>query len=161
MATKSKKTKKVNKVKLVSEIADELLKLMGTKATSKVSEDKDADALVVDIETDEEAGLLIGNRGETLNSIQAVIGMIYRQRTNEWIRIIVNVADWRERQTERLKELALQAAKRAKETGEPQTLYNLSPAQRRIVHLILAEEKDTQTESQGEGRGRYLIVSTK
>jgi len=159
--TKEKKTKKVDKVKLVQEIADELLSLMGTKAVSEVSEDKEAEALVVDLKTEEETGLLIGSRGETLNSIQAIIGMIYRQRTGEWQRIVVNVADWRERQAERLRELALQAAQRARETGDPQTLYNLTPAQRRTIHLVLEEEEDIETESEGEGSGRYLIVSPK
>ncbi|MCH7640578.1 KH domain-containing protein [Patescibacteria group bacterium] len=159
--TKKKKTKKVGNVKRVQEIADELLSLMGTKAVSEVSEDKEAEAIVVDLKTEEETGLLIGSRGETLNSIQAIIGMIYRQRTGEWQRIVVNVADWRERQTERLRELALQAAQRARETGDPQTLYNLTPAQRRTIHLVLEEEDDIETESEGEGSGRYLIVSPK
>ena len=158
---KAKLVNKIDKVKLVQEIADELLSLMGTKAVSEVSEDKEADALVVDLKTEEETGLLIGSRGETLNSIQAIIGMIYRQRMGEWQRIVVNIADWRERQTERLHELALQAAQRARETGDPQTLYNLTPAQRRIIHLVLADEKDIETESEGEGRGRYLIISPK
>lgn len=155
---KAKATKKNEEI--VKEIAEELLKLMGTKATPEVSEDKKAEVFVVDLKTEKEAGLLIGSRGDTLNSIQAIIGMIYRQRTGEWARITVNVADWRERQTERLKELALQAAQRARETGDAQTLYNLSPSQRRTIHMILADEKDIQTESQGEGGGRYLIVST-
>ncbi|MFV1917087.1 MAG: protein jag [Patescibacteria group bacterium] len=147
-----------NKTSLVKEITEDLLKLMGTKASAKVSEDKEAEAVVVDLETEEEAGLLIGNRGETLDSLQAIIGMIYRQKKGEWQRVILNVADWRKRQEERLQELADQAAERAKETGLPQSLYNLTPAQRRVVHLALSEDKDIETESQGEGRDRYLII---
>lgn len=155
------KAKKVNKKALVKEIAEELLGLMGTKARPNISEDKKNDAIVVDIETDDEAGLLIGNRGDTLNSLQAIAGQIFRQKFGEWQRIIVNVSDWRERQEQRLTELAVQTAQRAKDSGESQVLYNLTPAQRRIVHLTLAENKKIETESLGEGQERYLVIRPK
>lgn len=153
--------KKEDKVLLVKKISKQLLKLMGTKAKPVVKEDKEAEAIVVDIETEDEAGLLIGSRGDTLNSIQTIINMIFRKEYGDWQRIVVNISDWRERQEERLKDLAEQSARRAKETKEPQTLYNLSPSQRRIVHLTLVEDKKVETESAGEGRERYLIVKPK
>ncbi len=153
--------KKEDKVLLVKKISKQLLKLMGTKAKPVVKEDKEAEAIVVDIETEDEAGLLIGSRGDTLNSIQTIINMIFRKEYGDWQRIVVNMSDWRERQEERLKDLAEQSARRAKETKEPQTLYNLSPSQRRIVHLTLVEDKEVETESAGEGRERYLVVKPK
>jgi spoIIIJ-associated protein len=156
-----KKGKGVDKISVVKEMAEELLRLMGIIATPTVSEDKENDAIIVDIETEEEAGLLIGTRGETLNSLQAVLGMMFRQKTGEWQRIIVNVADWRERQEDRLNELAIQAAERAKTTSDPQPLYNLTSAERRIIHLALADDEDVETESQGEGQERYLVVNPK
>ncbi len=159
---KEKKSKdKINKVEEIRKISEKLLELMGTKAKPHVSEDVKNDAVVVDIETSDEAGLLIGSRGDTLNSLQTIIGMIFRQKTGEWQRILVNISDWRERQEERLINLAQQAAQRATETQEPQTLYNLNASQRRVVHLALAEDKDVETESKGEGRERYLVVRLK
>lgn len=155
------KTKEVDVVALVKEISEELLRLMGTDAKASVSEDKDNEAILVELNTKEEAGLLIGARGETLNSLQTVIGMIVRQKTGEWHRVLVDISDWRERQSERLEDLARQTAERAKDTGEPQPLYNLNAAQRRIVHMALAEKKEIETESEGEGRERYLIVRLK
>lgn len=161
-AKKKSKTKtKVGKVGEIKKIAGELLKLMGSKATTVVTEDKENEAVVVNIETEDEAGLLIGNRGDTLNSFQSVIGMIFRQKTGDWQRILVNISDWRERQEERLVSLAHQTAERAKETAEPQTLYNLSASERRVVHLTLSEDDQIETESQGEGKERYLIVRLK
>lgn len=153
--------KKEDKVLIVKEIAKELLTLMGSKAKAKVSEDKETESIVVDIETTDETGLLIGSRGDTLNSLQTIIGMIFRKRYGDWQRILVNISDWRERQEERLKELADQSASRAKETNEPQTLYNLSSSERRIVHLTLSEDKEIETKSAGEGRERYLIIKPK
>lgn len=165
MATKAKaKTKKAEveaDVSLVEKLASELLGLMGPKVKPVVYEDKENDAIAVDIEAQDEAGLLIGSRGETLTSIQAVLGMMFRQRKGEWRRIIVNIADWRQRQEERLKQLARQTAERARSLKEPQPLYNLTPPERRIVHLALADDKDVETESVGEGPERYLIVRPK
>lgn len=142
----------------VGEAVDRLLSLMGTKASARVYEDKDNEAIRVDIETSDEMGLLIGRHGETLASIETALGMMIRQSVGEWVRIIVNVGDWRERQEDHLKEIAEQARDRAIQTGEPQSIYNLTPAQRRIIHLTLSESKDVETESQGEGLERYLIV---
>ncbi len=149
------------KVVLIEELVNELLHLMGVEAKAKVSEDKENEAFRVDIETSEEVGLLIGHHGETLNSIQTILGMIIRQKTGEWTRIIVNVGDWREKQEEYLKHLADQTASRVKETGQEQALYNLTPGQRRIIHLTLSSDSDLETESVGEGKDRYLIVRLK
>jgi spoIIIJ-associated protein len=148
------------KITLIEELVNELLRLMGTNAKTKVSEDKEDGAIKVDIET-EEVGLLIGHHGETLNSIQTILGMIFRQKTGEWARIIVNVGDWREKQEEYLKHLAEQTAARVRETGQEQALYNLTPGQRRIIHLALSSNSDLETESTGEGRNRYLVVKPK
>lgn len=148
-------------VKTAQELTDKLFSLMGTKAKGKVGFDKEDNAIRVDIDTEDETGLLIGSRGETVNAIQTSLGMMLRNELDGWVRVLVNIGDWREKQEEQLKDLATQAAERARETGEPQTLYNLSPAQRRIVHMVLSEEKDLETESFGEEEERYLVVKPK
>lgn len=142
-------------------MANELLSLMGTKAQVKASEDKKNEAVRIDIETEEETGLLIGRHGETIEAIQSVLGMMLKKKTGDWVRIIVDVGGWREKQEERLRDLATQTAERAKETGEGQPLYNLSPAQRRVIHLTLADNPDIETESAGEDEERYLMIKPK
>ncbi|MGD8743978.1 MAG: R3H domain-containing nucleic acid-binding protein [Candidatus Woesebacteria bacterium] len=160
---KEEKTKKITKedIKLVEKISEKLFSLIGVEADPEVTHDEENEAVLVNIDTQDEAGLLIGNRGETLISIQTILGMIFMRETGKWRRILVNVADWREKQEDKLKDLAKQAADRAKESGDEQRLYNLNAAQRRIVHLELAEDKDIETESIGEGVERYLIVKSK
>src|SRR3972149_6477054 len=86
--------------KVVQKEAEELLSLMGTKAKAEVSYDTENESLEVNVATDEETGLLIGRHGETLNSLQAVLGMMVRQETGEWKRVLVNVGDWREKKEE-------------------------------------------------------------
>jgi spoIIIJ-associated protein len=144
--------------KILKELADELLSLMGTKATAEVSGDKENECYLVNINGGDETGLLIGKKGETLLSLQTILGIMLKQRTGEWERVTVNVGDYLEKEEEYLKNLALNTASRAKETGEPQSLYNLKPAQRRIIHMVLAEDKEVTTESLGEGEERYLVV---
>lgn len=160
---KDEETKKITKedIKLVEKISEKLFSLIGVEADPEVTHDEENEAVLVNIDTQDEAGLLIGNRGETLISIQTILGMIFMRETGKWRRILVNVADWREKQEDKLKDLAKQAADRAKESGDEQRLYNLNAAQRRIVHLELAEDKDIETESIGEGVERYLIVKSK
>lgn len=146
---------------LAEKMANDLLSLMGTKAQVKASEDKKNEAVRIDIETEEETGLLIGRHGETIEAIQSILGMMLKKKTGDWVRIIVDVGGWREKQEERLRDLATQTAERAKETGEGQPLYNLSPAQRRIIHITLADNPDIETESAGEDEERYLIIRPK
>jgi spoIIIJ-associated protein len=151
------KTKDDNIKKLQEEV-NKLLDLMGTEAKAKVEKDKKNDALLVNIDTEKEAGLLIGNRGSTVSSLQTILGQIVRQQTGEWVRVLVNVADWREKESARLQDMAESVAERAVQTGEEQPIYNLTPSQRREIHMKLSEREDVVTESKGEGRERYLVV---
>ncbi len=163
MVKKVKKSEEKTKSdkQVVEEVTKKLLELMGTKAEISVVEDKDNNAILIDIEGKDEAGLIIGNRGSTLLAIQTIIGMIVRNKIGDWRRIIVDVADWREKEEERLKILAYEAVERAKTTGEAQNLYNLSASQRRVIHLTLSDDPSVKTESQGEGKDRYLVISAK
>lgn len=154
-------TTKKDNTQLLEEVANKLLDLMGTSATAKVSEDKENETLLVDIDPKEEAGLIIGRHGETLLSFQTLLNMIYKSKVGEWARILVNVGDWREKQEEHLKELAESTAQRAKETGEDQFLYNLKPGQRRIIHMELSKNNEIETLSEGDEPERYLIVRPK
>ena len=147
-------------VKEVKALADKLFELLGLDAKIEVSADEDNNSVLVNIDSPNETGLLIGKRGETLHSIQSVLALMTRTKVGDWVRIIVDVGDWREKNEEYLKDLAEQTAQRAKETSQPQNLYNLNSAQRRIIHMYLSEDKDIETESLGEGQERYLVVKT-
>jgi len=156
-----------NKAKILQKLTDELLSLMMTKAQAEVSydegkkNDKEGGAFVVDVTAGDETGLLIGKKGETLLSIQTVLGFLLKQKNGEWNRVVVNIGDYREKEESYLKDLAASTAQRAKETGMPQNLYNLKAWQRRVIHLALSEDKDITTESEGEGEERFLIVRPK
>ncbi len=147
-------------LKIVKENAEKLFGLMSVEAEIEVSEDKENEAVVVSINNTKEAGLIIGSRGRTLDSIQIILAMICKKDLGDWRRIIIDVSGWREKEKERLENLAELTAQRAIETDEPQYLYNLTPSQRRTIHLFLSENSDVKTESQGEGKERYLVVTS-
>jgi len=148
-------------VKITQKFVDELLKLMTSQSKATVTLDKENDALIIDIDPGDETGLLIGRQGETLLSFQSIIGIAVKQLLGEWKRVMVNIADWREKQEEHLKSLAETTAQRVIETGEEQPLYNLTPAQRRTIHMELANNEEVTTESMGEGNDRYLVIKLK
>ena len=146
-------------IDLLKGLAEELFSLMSlSDAKIDVEYDKENEAYVVNVDAPDETGLLIGKKGETLASLQVVFGVLLKQKVGEWNRVMVNVGDYREKEEEYLRNLAQSTAQRAKETGEPQSLYNLKSWQRRIVHMALSEDKDLTTESVGEGEERYLVV---
>lgn len=151
-------TKSKDNTKIVEEAVTKIFSMLGINPDFKIVNDKKNESIDINIDAKEEAGLLIGKRGETLNSLQYILTLIVMRKVGDWQRVVVNIGDWREKQEEYLKNLALQAADRARVTGEVQNLYNLNPSQRRIVHMVLSEEKDIKTESEGEGIERYLVV---
>jgi len=147
--------------KKIEELFGKLMDLVGLKSEFEVLEDTDNDAVRIDIKGEDEAGLIIGAHGRTLSSLQMLIGLMHKNLTGEWKRIIINVSDYREKEEDRLTKLADQTAQRVVESGQTQNLYNLSPSQRRIVHMALSQDERVVTESQGEGNERYLVVSPK
>ncbi|AKM83091.1 hypothetical protein A2422_04590 [Candidatus Woesebacteria bacterium RIFOXYC1_FULL_31_51] len=151
---------KVKTTDQIKELTEKLLSLAGVNAEIEVVE-KEEDTFEVNLSTPDETGLLIGFRGENINAIQTVLGIMLKGVTGEWFRIIVNVGDYRQKQEEKLKELANISADRAIETNEPQPIYNLNASQRRVVHMHLAERGDVLSESQGEEPERYLVVKSK
>ena len=82
------------KIKILQEATDKLLSLMATKAKATVEYDKENEAYIVGIDAGDETGLLIGKKGETLSSIQTVLGILFKQKTGEWNRVVVNVGDY-------------------------------------------------------------------
>lgn len=146
--------------KTIQELTEKLLSLSGVSAQVEVV-DLGENSYEVNLSTDDETGLLIGFRGENINAIQTVLGIMLKGQTGEWVRLVVNVGDYRQKQEEKLKELADQSAARALETKEPQPIYNLSASARRVVHMHLSERSDVVTESEGVEPDRYLVVRPK
>lgn len=138
-------------------ITNELFGLIGVSAEVTVSKESD-ESYHVNINSEKDAGLLIGFRGENIQSLQTILGLFLKNKTGEWHRVVVNIGDYKEKQEDKLKTLAEQVAARALETSTPQPVYNLNASQRRIIHMYLSENKKVITESEGVEPDRYLVV---
>lgn len=113
----------------------------------------------LDIEGDK-SGLLIGKRGQTLDSLQHLMNKILNKENagNGKVEIIVDTEDYRRRKQETLKEIALKMSRKAKKSLKPVSLNPMPANERRLVHLILAEDREVYTKSYGEGPLRRIIV---
>jgi len=144
-------------LKIVKKIAAKMLKLLKVEAKLDVSEDKENQAIMVQIET-EDSGVLIGLHGETLASFQLLLSIIASREMGEWGRIIVNVGDYRQKREEVLRHMGLNAAQKVRFSGESVCLPGLSASDRRVIHLVLSEYNDVAAESEGEGKDRHLVI---
>lgn len=151
------KETKNKKLEFIKKTTEKLLKLLKVEAMVGVLEDKENEAVRIELET-EEPGILIGYHGETLSSLQIILGAIFWKKFGEWQRILVNVGDYRQKREEILRRMALLAAQKVRFSGESTALPPMPANERRIVHLALAEEKDIITESEGEGKFRRVVV---
>jgi spoIIIJ-associated protein len=112
----------------------------------------------LEIEDQDQAGLIIGKHGKTLSSIQRILGMYLYRKTGTWTRVLVDIGNYRESQEEKIKELAHNAADRARFFARPVEMAPMNPYKRRIVHTALGEDPDVETESTGEGKNRRVVV---
>ena len=114
----------------------------------------------VDIHVDcgDDSGLLIGREGQTLAALQYVTSRIVSRRMEAPVRIQFDVGDYRERQDDRLRELALSLAERVRATGRPCSTRPMSSYHRRLVHMALQDSPDVQTRSSGEGPLKRVII---
>lgn len=117
------------------------------------------DSIHLDIRGDG-SGLLIGKRGQTLDALQFIMSKCINKNvpSSRRIEIIVDTENYRQRKRESLRETAIKMSIKAKKTLKPVSFNPMPPSERRIVHLILAEDSEVYTKSYGEGPMRRIIV---
>jgi spoIIIJ-associated protein len=107
----------------------------------------------------EYGGILIGRRGETLGALQFLAGLLTSRRAERRVRVVLDAEGYRERRSRLLRDIALRAAERAQRYRQPIFLDPMVPAERRIVHMTLADHPGVSTHSVGEGDSRRVVVS--
>lgn len=103
-------------------------------------------------------GRLIGRRGETLHALQQIVAAIVKQNTQEHIYVNLDIAGYKAGRAERLGEQVKAEAQKVLETGQPHTLKPMNAAERRIVHMALADMPEVSTDSEGEGLNRRVVI---
>ncbi|MCM1541158.1 MAG: protein jag [Blautia sp.] len=129
--------------------------------------------VVVDIKYDEtdhsmdidlsgdEMGVLIGKRGQTLDSLQYLVSLVVNKGSEEYIRVKVDTENYRQRRKETLENLAKNIAYKVKRTKRPVSLEPMNPYERRIIHSALQNDKYVTTYSEGEEPFRRVVVTVR
>lgn len=140
----------------VSEVLENILGLMALEGSFEVTEGPDE--VLVSIETND-AGRLIGFKGETLDALQFLVNLIAnRDAGDNYKRVIVDVAGWRKSKEGDLERRARVWADEVLQSGKEIELDPMPSWQRRIVHMVISDVEGVESESQGEGRDRHLVI---
>lgn len=134
----------------------DMFKAMGFEVAIKVSFD-DPECVYVDL-SGPNMGVLIGKRGQTLDSIQYLTSLVVNKGKDKYVRIKLDTEDYRNRRKETLESLARNIAYKVKRTRRPVSLEPMNPYERRIIHSALQNDKFVSTKSEGEEPFRHVVV---
>ena len=168
-------------IKIIKDITEELLKLAEVHGDFEILEttrlpsregqadkksflageanggQEDSEAVEIVLNT-KDTGLVIGYHGDTLEGLQLVLSLCVARKLGRFVRISLDVGDYKKNRAEWLKTLALETKERVMSEGKEIIIPELKSWERRIVHLLLEKDKEVLSESQGEGRDRVLVV---
>lgn len=133
----------------------DLIRLLGIDGDFSCSFQEDSIEVVL---TTEDSGIVIGYHGEVLESLGLISSLCVSNSIGRFVRVSIDVGDYKKNRTEFLKTLAIQAKERAILERKEIPLPLLRSWERRVVHLLLQEDKEVMTESIGEGRDRTLVI---
>ena len=106
-------------------------------------------------------GILIGKRGQTLDSLQYLVSLVINKGTADYFRVKVDTENQRQRRKETLENLAKNIAFKVKRTKRSVSLEPMNPYERRIIHSILQNDRYVTTHSEGEEPYRKVVVTLK
>ena len=143
----------------VEKFLKDTLKAMGMEVELTSSVDKDS-TLCVDM-AGNNMGILIGKRGQTLDSLQYLANRVANKYNEDYIRVKLDTENYRSRREETLKRLAKNLAHKVKRTRRPVSLEPMNPYERRIIHSVLQADPYVSTHSEGEEPFRKVVITLK
>lgn len=141
--------------KEVKTIIEEILQKLEVEGSIEVTTQEDNVEVVLDTP---DTGIVIGYHGEILESLQLVLSMALTKKAGKFIRVSLEVGDYKKNRTGWLEHLATQAKEQALREQKAVSLPSLKSWERRIVHVYLQSDDEVVSESVGEGRERTLVV---
>ena len=148
----------------LAEVAEDFLKKvcsnMGVDATFEVKCDEVESRLDINI-LGKDMGLLIGKRGQTLDSLQYLTSLVVNKNSETYFKVKLDTENYRARRRETLENLAKNISSKVKKTRKPVALEPMNPYERRIIHSALQNDKYVETYSEGEEPNRKVIIAMK
>ena len=146
----------------VSDAAKDFLKevfaAMNMEVVVEVTYNEEEDTMDIDL-SGEEMGVLIGKRGQTLDSLQYLTNRVANKMQEGYVRVKLDTENYRERRKETLENLAKNIAHKVKRTKKAVSLEPMNPYERRIIHSALQSDRYVSTHSEGEEPYRRVVVT--
>lgn len=146
------KKKDLETIKKTAQKLFEMLQIQGEVTVSEAEE-----GVSVVLET-QDSGIVIGHHGETLEALQLILSLVTAKELGEFVRIALEVGDWRKSREEYLRGLAVSSKEKALTEEREVTLPMLRSWERRVIHLMFKDDQEVTSESVGEGKERVLVV---
>lgn len=139
---------------------EKLLTTMKISAKLEIVYDEENGVMDIDI-SGEDMGVLIGKRGQTLDSLQYLTSLVVNKESNSYLKVKLDTENYRARRKETLENLAKNIAYKVKRTKHSVSLEPMNPYERRVIHSALQGDKYVETHSEGEEPYRKVVVSLK
>ncbi len=150
--------KKKDSSEEVQESIESVLKSLGVDGDFNFTQNEEEISVVLNTK---DTGIVIGYHGETLEALQLVLSIVISKKIDKFIRVIIEVGDYRKNRSEWLENLAMKAKEQVILEKKEISLPSLRSWERRIVHVLLQEDTEVMSESIGQGRDRTLIIKPK
>ena len=138
----------------------DVFEAMNLAVVVNVKYDEANNSMDIDLSGDE-MGVLIGKRGQTLDSLQYLVSLVVNKGVDNYIRVKVDTENYRQRRKDTLENLAKNIAYKVKRTRRSVALEPMNPYERRIIHSALQNDKYVTTHSEGEEPHRKVVVTLK
>lgn len=142
------------------EFLGQVFNAMGMKVSMETVIDEKEGEMQVMLEGDD-MGILIGKRGQTLDSLQYLVSLVVNKETEGYLRVKLDTENYRERRKDTLETLARNISYKVKRTKRPVSLEPMNPYERRIIHSALQNDRYVVTRSEGEDPYRHVVISLK
>ena len=152
--------KKSNLLDDTYEFLNKMFAAMNMEVKSEIDYNEENRTMNIDFSGDE-MGILIGKRGQTLDSLQYLISLVVNKESDAYIKVKVDTEDYRERRKQTLENLAKILSYKVKRTRRPVTLEPMNPYERRIIHSALQNDRYVETHSEGDEPYRKVVITLK
>lgn len=154
------KVEKISVDERAKKFLNDIFAAMNMEVVVNVNYNEEENTMDIDL-SGEEMGVLIGKRGQTLDSLQYITSLVVNKEAENYIRVKVDTENYRQRRRETLENLAKNIAYKVKKTKRPVSLEPMNPYERRIIHSTLQGDKLVSTHSEGDEPFRRVVVTLK
>ena len=144
----------------IREFLENVFSAMNMEVTIDIKKAEDDKVYEVEL-SGKEMGLLIGKRGQTLDSLQYLTNLAVNKHSDGYIKVKLDTEDYRQRRKDTLENLAKNIAYKVKRTKRPVSLEPMNPFERRVIHSALQGDRYVETHSEGEEPFRHVVVTLK